>query len=82
MVRCANRLVHSRRTLTVTFPDGRTTFKEYIIQKHPVSTWEVEAWLEKHGFRIEGHFGRDGAEYTAASSRTTFWARKSEPLQA
>jgi SAM-dependent methyltransferase len=71
------RLAKFRRCTKVTLPDGRIIEKEYIQQKHPVSTVEVQTWLERHGFSIERLYGdRAGNPYTDASNRAIFWARK------
>ncbi len=71
------RLVRFRRTVVITMPNGRTTSKEWVMQKHPVSMGEVKTWLEKHGFLIERTFG-DHADnaYIPESPRAIFWARK------
>ena len=70
------RLVRFRRTVTVTFPDGTTTSKEWIQQKHPPSAVEVRTWLEAHGFIIEQMYGdRAGSPYVQSSPRAIFWAR-------
>lgn len=61
----------------MTLPDGNIVEKEYVQQKHPVSTVEVQTWLEAHGFIVEQLYGdRAGNPYTEASSRAIFWARK------
>ncbi len=71
------RLVKFRRCTQVTLPDGSIVEKAYIQQKHPVSTVEVQTWLETHGFIIERTYGdRAGNPYTETSSRAIFWARK------
>ncbi len=71
------RLWRAKRWVTAASPDGTTTTREAVQQKHPISTWEVSDWLEKHGFVIEKHFGnRDDAPYDDSFGRTTFWARK------
>lgn len=71
------RLWRTKLRLHITSPGGSITVKETIQQRHPVSTWEVRDWLEKHGFVIEKHFGnRDDAPYDDSFGRTTFWARK------
>jgi SAM-dependent methyltransferase len=71
------RLWRARRTITVSFPDGRVTRLEYVHQKHPVSFDEVRGWLEAHGFAVERTFGdRAGNPYTPASDCAIFWARK------
>ncbi len=71
------RLARFRRRTKVTFPDGRTIEKEYIQQKHPVSTSEVQSWLEKYGFTLERVYGdRAGNPYVKTSDRAIFWAIK------
>jgi SAM-dependent methyltransferase len=71
------RLVRFRRRTQVTLPDGSVVEKEYVQQKHPVSTVEVQTWLEAHGFVVEQLYGdRAGNPYTEASKRAIFWARK------
>jgi SAM-dependent methyltransferase len=73
-----HRLVQFRRRTRVTLLSGSSIEQEYIQQKHPVSKNEVQNWLEKHGFMIEGIYGSyDGAPYTASSPRAIFWARRS-----
>jgi SAM-dependent methyltransferase len=72
-----HRLVRFRRGTTVTLPDGNTIRKEYVQQKHPVSTVEVQMWLEAHGFLVEQMYGdRAGNPYTEAADRAIFWARR------
>jgi len=71
------RLVRFRRTATVTLPDGSTTTKEWVQQKHPPSAVEVRTWLEQHGFIIEQTYGdRTGSPYVQTSPRAIFWAGK------
>ena len=71
------RVWRARRTVTLTFPGGRTTTKEWEQQKHPVSKGEVETWLHQNGFEIEHVFGdRAGNPYEPASPRAIFWARR------
>jgi len=71
------RLVRFRRSTRVTLPDGNVVEKEYIQQKHPVSTLEVKAWLEKHGFVVHKLYGdRMGSPYAKTSGRAIFWAEK------
>ncbi|HET9915028.1 MAG TPA: class I SAM-dependent methyltransferase [Anaerolineales bacterium] len=68
------RLVRFRRCTKVTLPDGNVVEQEYVQQKHPVSKDEVQGWLEKYGFRIEGVYGNyDGARYADTSPRAIFW---------
>ena len=72
------RLIRSRRTVTVTRPDGTSTTKAWIQQKHPPSTPEMRGWLAAHGFAVEQLFGdRHGSPYTETSGRAIFWARRS-----
>jgi SAM-dependent methyltransferase len=71
------RLWRARRTILITFPDGRVARHEYVHQKHPVSFVEVRSWLEAHSFLIERTFGdRAGNPYSDASPRAIFWARR------
>jgi SAM-dependent methyltransferase len=71
------RLARFLRRTRVTLPDGKVIDQEYIQQKHPVSKGEVQSWLERCGFSIEGIFGRhDGAPYTDTTPRAIFWARR------
>lgn len=71
------RLARFRRRTKVISPDGSIVEKEYVQQKHPVSTIEVQTWLEAHGFVVEQLYGdRAGSPYTEASGRAIFWARK------
>lgn len=66
-----------RRCTKVTLPDGSIVEKECVQQKQPVSTVEVQTWLEANGFVIEQLYGdRAGNPYTETSSRAIFWARK------
>jgi len=63
----------------VTLPDGSIVEKEYIQQKHPVSTVEVQTRLETHGFVVERMYGdRARNPYTETSGRAVFWARKKD----
>ena len=72
------RLVQFRRSTRVTLPDAQVIEREYIQQKHPVSTIEVWAWLNAHGFVVEHLYGdRSGSPYTVTAKRAIFWARKS-----
>jgi SAM-dependent methyltransferase len=72
-----NRLAKFRRLTKVKLPDGNIVEHEYFQQKHPVSTAEVQSWLERHGFVIEHLYGdRKGNPYSNESSRAIFWARK------
>ncbi len=73
------RLVRFRRRTEIITPDGQKVVREYLQQKHPVSTGEVYAWLEQSGFAIEHLFGdRQGTPYTAHPERAIFWAVKTE----
>ena len=70
------RLVRFRRSVTVTYPDGTTRRREWIQQKHPPSTAEMQQWLARHGFEVEGLYGdRAGGPYSPQSGRAVFWAR-------
>ncbi len=76
------RLVRFRRRTEVRLPahkarEGEKVVREYIQQKHPVSTGEVRGWLEQSGFAIEHLFGdRRGTPYTDKPERAIFWAVK------
>jgi SAM-dependent methyltransferase len=71
------RLARFRRRTQVALPDGRVIEKEYMQQKHPVSTAEVQAWLVSQGFVVERLYGdRAGNPYSETSERAIFWARK------
>lgn len=73
----AKRLWKARCSVTITSPDGTVKCKEWEVQKHPVSTYEVNGWLEKHGFEILHLYGdHAGSPYTDEMSRAFFWARK------
>lgn len=73
----AARLVRFCRRTELVLPDGETLEREYVQQKHPVSTGEVESWLIAQGFVVEQRYGdRDGTPYSSASDRAIFWARK------
>ena len=70
------RLVRFRRTVEMITPDGKSTRKEWIEQKHPPSTAEMKAWLLKYGFAIENLWGdRQKIPYTDESARAVFWAK-------
>jgi hypothetical protein len=70
------RLWRCRRTIRLTFPNGRVEEKSYIQQKHPPSTAEMRGWLKAHGLAIEQLFGdKIGSPYVDASPRAVFWAR-------
>ena len=70
------RLVRFRRTVEITTPDGEAKRKEWVQQKRPPSTVEMQTWLRKHGFVIEELWGdRRQASYTDGSGRAIFWAR-------
>jgi SAM-dependent methyltransferase len=71
------RLVKFRLRTRVTLPDGQVVEREYVQQKHPPSTGEVQGWLEAHGFEVEHLYGdRAGNPYTEDSRRAIFWVRK------
>lgn len=71
------RLVRFRRHTKVTLPDGNSMEQEYIQQKHPVSKSEVQGWLEKYSFKLDGIYGNhDGTPYADTSPRAIFWARR------
>jgi SAM-dependent methyltransferase len=73
----AQRLVKFRRRTRVTLPEGQVIEREYVQQKHPPSTGEVQSWLEAYGFEVEHLYGdRAGNPYTESSKRAIFWARK------
>jgi hypothetical protein len=73
----ARRLVRFRRNTKVTLPDGTAVEREFVQQKHPVSTGEVRSWLEASGFVITDSYGDHfGGPYTSVSDRAIFWARK------
>ena len=73
----SNRLAKFRRLTRVKFPYGKTIEQEYFQQKHPVSTAEVQSWLETHGFTIADLYGdRKGNPYSTESNRAIFWARR------
>jgi len=71
------RLARFRRCTIITLPDGKKSKNEYIQQKHPVSTAEVQNWLDQYGFKVEQLYGdRSGNPYTEMSNRAIFWAKK------
>jgi SAM-dependent methyltransferase len=73
------RLARFRRRTKVTLPDGNIVEQEYIQQKHPISKREVQDWLEKHGFIVEGIYDNYAGEpYTGVSQRSIFWSRRKE----
>lgn len=58
-------------------PDGNKNLTKYTARKHPVSFFEVEAWLYKYNFKILCELGdRQGTPYTKDSERAIFWAQK------
>lgn len=72
-----HRLARFRRRTRVVLSDGNLIEQEYIQQKHPVSKVDIQGWLEKHGFMIEGIYGNhDGMPYTDISPRAIFWAKR------
>lgn len=72
------RLARFRRHTKVIFQNGDVVEQVFIQQKHPVSKGEVQGWLEKHNFIIEGIYGDyDGTSYTDVSPRAIFWATRS-----
>lgn len=71
------RLVRFHRRVRVTLPDGEIIEREYVQEKHPVSTTEVASWLTAHGFVVEHLYGdRAGTPYRDPSDRAIFWARR------
>ena len=76
----AHRLIRFRYRTRVILPDGSVLEYEFTQQKHPVSTIEVQHWLEQHGFTIIHRFGdRAGNAYTANAPRAIFWACQHTP---
>ena len=70
------RLVRFRRTVKLRSSSGETKSKAWIQQKHPPSTLEMKAWLQRHGFVVEHLWGdRKQSPYTDESARAIFWAR-------
>jgi SAM-dependent methyltransferase len=73
------RLARFRRHTRIMRNDGNVIEQEYVQQKHPVSKLEVQGWLERSGFLVEGTYGSyTGELYTDASPRAIFWARRKE----
>ncbi len=71
-----NRLVKFHRMVRITTPEGTSIEKEFIQQKHPVSTNEIKQWLDEFDFKIQDHMGDySGTPYTPDSRRSIFWAR-------
>lgn len=71
------RLIKFERRALITKKSGEIIESTYIQQKHPISTYEVQYWLEKHGFEIIKMYGdRNGEVYSDDSPRAIFWARK------
>lgn len=63
----------------VTPPDGTVVEREFLQQKHPVSTAEVQSWLEAHGFATTRLCGdNSGGPHTSASERAVFWAQRNQ----
>ena len=75
----SRRLVRFLRRIRIIRPDGSVVVREYVQQKHPVSTVEVADWLTEQGLTLEGMWeDHHGSPYTAAAPRAIFWARKPE----
>jgi SAM-dependent methyltransferase len=71
------RLTRRRRTIRMTYCDGRVEERSYIHQNRPPSTGEMSQWLAKHGFVVEQLFGdKNGSPYSDVSPRAVFWARR------
>jgi SAM-dependent methyltransferase len=71
------RLIRFRRTVTVESPDGSVSRREWIQQKHPPSTEEMQVWLQRYGFVVEELWGdRNRSPYEPNSERAVYWARK------
>jgi hypothetical protein len=71
----ARRLVRFRRRVTIRSTDGRVERREWLQQKHPPSTGEMERWLAESGFAVEHLWGgRDRDAYDERSPRAVFWA--------
>jgi len=71
------RLAKFERKAKIRKKTGEVIESSYIQQKHPVSTYEVQSWLEKHGFEIIKKYGNTSGEaYTEDSERAIFWAQK------
>ena len=72
----SRRLVRFRRTVKLKTPEGRTTTKTFVEQKHPPSTDEMAGWLKKYEFEIENLWGdRRKSPYRDTSPRAVFWTR-------
>jgi SAM-dependent methyltransferase len=68
------RLVRFRRTVKLKTPQGRTTTKNFLEQKHPPGTDEMTGWLHKYGFEIKNLWGdRRKSPYKDTSPRVVFW---------
>ncbi len=75
----ANRLARYWRQTIVTFADGRVETHEYLMQKHPPSTVEMQAWIEAAGLTVSKMYGdRAGGPYHDASNRAIFWASREQ----
>lgn len=72
-----NRLAKFERGAKISKTTGETITSSFVQQKHPVSTLEVQLWLENNNFDIMKKYGnwrRD--DYNDVSPRAIFWARK------
>jgi SAM-dependent methyltransferase len=71
------RLVRFHRSVMIQTKDGDIHRREWIQQKHPPSTEEMSAWLNKYGFVTEHLWGdRQRTPYSSESTRAVFWAKK------
>lgn len=72
----AQRLVQYNRVVEINTPEGDKINREWVEQKHPPSTTEMQEWLNNHGFKIEYLWGdRKKSPYTDTSPRAVFWVR-------
>ncbi|MTI71856.1 MAG: class I SAM-dependent methyltransferase [Firmicutes bacterium] len=71
------RLAKFERRAKVVKKTGEIIENKFIQQKHPVSAYEVQSWLEKHSFKIKNKYGNwNGETYIKDSPRAIFWAQK------
>jgi SAM-dependent methyltransferase len=70
------RLIRFLRQTRVSLPDGTNVERDFVQEKHPVSTAEVAGWLTGQGFTIGRMLGdHEGHRYSDAAPRAIFWAR-------
>ncbi|MBN2258889.1 MAG: hypothetical protein JW704_13920 [Anaerolineaceae bacterium] len=76
-----NRLVSFRRLVRVTTPEGVSSEKKFIQQKHPVSTDEIKGWLDEFGFAIREHLATIPEMHTGQNHAGRSSGHKEKDLQ-